>query len=111
MIVFETHEQVHDARARDGTNGLISIRQIGREDFGRARRRLWIAANQPERLVLRREKLDEFVADGAACSKDGDHQNLVVGIWLRFIRFAYWTSPCRRVPPKREEEASAFIRD
>jgi hypothetical protein len=27
-----------------------------------------------ERLVLRREKLDEFVADGAACSKNGDHQ-------------------------------------
>jgi hypothetical protein len=76
VIVFETHKQVYDARAHDRTNGLISICQIGREDFGRAQRRLWIAANQPERL-LRHEKLDEFVTDGAACSKDGDHQNLV----------------------------------
>jgi len=73
---------VHDTRAHDGSNGLISIRHIGREGFGRARRRLWIAANQAERLVLRREKLDEFVADGAACSKDVDHENLVACIQL-----------------------------
>jgi hypothetical protein len=45
------------------------------ECFGRAGSRLRIAADKAERLILRHEKFDEFVANGAACSEDSDHSN------------------------------------
>ncbi len=33
VIVLETHEEMHHARAGDCANGLISIRQVGGERF------------------------------------------------------------------------------
>jgi hypothetical protein len=57
---------MYNARARDGANGLIFVRKIGGDYFGRAGRRLRIAADKAERLILCHEKCDEFVANGAA---------------------------------------------
>ena len=74
---------MHDTRARDGSDRLISIREVGRESFGRSRRRTWIAANQAEWLVRRHKKLDEFVADGAARSKDSEPSETLVREYTR----------------------------
>jgi len=90
-MVFETHKQVHDARSRDGTNRLICIRQICRDDFGRAQRRLWIAANQPERLLLSREQPDEFVADAPPAPR-------MVIIRSRCVAFDFGSFGRSRVP-------------
>jgi hypothetical protein len=68
-VVLESHEQVHHARARDSANGLILVHEIGGEYFGRTWRRRRSAAHQAKRLIPRREKPDEFVADGAAAPR------------------------------------------
>jgi hypothetical protein len=51
VIVLKTNEQVHNFGASDSADGLVLIRQIGGNGFGRAESRSQITANEAERLV------------------------------------------------------------
>src|SRR5664280_2989259 len=75
VIVLQTNEQMHNAGTGNGADGLVFIREIGGECFGRAMCRPRIAANYAESLIPCGEKFDEFVCNGTACSKNGDHSN------------------------------------
>src|SRR3982075_3987159 len=66
---------MHNAGAGHGADGLVLVREISGEHFGRAGSLARIPGDKTERLIPCCEKFDKFVANGAACSKYGDHSD------------------------------------
>jgi hypothetical protein len=72
MIVFQTNEKIHDARACHGVDGLVFVGEVGGDHLRSAGHRTGVASYESERMLPRGEKFDHFIGYNAACTEDGE---------------------------------------